>query len=168
VSSHVVADPGRPSPGVVCCAGEAAAGQEAEDDLFEQLEARPEGADCVQGAAGGMQAGSLRRHSSWWRANARSSVVRGWVESGFPLLWKGVPAPPCDLRNSRLCSAEVSHTAFVTDSVQALVRAGAVKHVLEKPRCVSPLAVVPKKGGKLRLILNLQHVNKYLSVPKFR
>jgi hypothetical protein len=97
-----------------------------------------------------MQAGGLRRHSSWWQKHAKSKVVLGWVESGFPLFWKGMPAPPCEFPNSQSCFEKQAHTEFVRDSVQTLVQAGAAKCVSVKPRCVSPLAVVPKKGGKLR------------------
>ena len=37
-----------------------------------------------------------------------------------------------------------------------------------EPRVISPLKVVPKKGGKLRLILDLSWLNRYLIFPKFR
>ena len=149
-------------------AGKGVGGEAAADDMFEQLEVRPEGADCEQGALAGGSAGGLRRHAAWWHANAKSKLVREWVVSGFPLCWKGVPAPACELSNNPSCFKEESHTVFVRDSVHTLLRAGAVRRAASKPRCVSPLAVVPKKGGKLRLILNLKHVYKYLSVPKFK
>ena len=38
----------------------------------------------------------------------------------------------------------------------------------KKPKCVHPLNVVPKKNGKLRLILDLRHVNKFLHQFKFK
>jgi ribonuclease HI len=36
------------------------------------------------------------------------------------------------------------------------------------PICISPLGAVPKAGGNLRMILDLRHVNSFLTVPSFR
>ena len=37
-----------------------------------------------------------------------------------------------------------------------------------KPKVVSPLKVVPKKGNKYRLILDLSKLNKFLIFPRFK
>jgi hypothetical protein len=60
------------------------------------------------------------------------------------------------------------HMAFLRESIQKLVAAKAARKVSKKPICVNPLGVVPKKNGKLRLILDLQHVNRFLVIPKFK
>ena len=115
------------------------------------------------------QAGGLRRHAEFWNRHARSHFVRSWVSKGFPLQWKdeATPAPPCNIRNHKAAYTP-EHKAFISDCVAKLVQANAAQQWRGKPRCVHPLTVVPKKNGKLRLILDLRHVNQYLHVPKFK
>lgn len=112
-------------------------------------------------------AGGLRRHVSWWEANCSSSFVLQWVKSGFPLWWKDpkVRPPPFSRPNHK---GAYEHEPFVDECVSDLVKAGAAKQVCSKPTVVNPLNVTPKKNGKLRLILDLRHVNGYLSFPSFK
>lgn len=112
-------------------------------------------------------AGGLNRHLAWWEANCSSSVVLEWVKSGFPLWWKdpGVVPPPFERPNHQ---GALDHADFLDECIADLVRAGAAEQVHVKPRVVNPLNVTPKKNGKLRLILDLRHVNKFLSIPAFK
>lgn len=89
------------------------------------------------------------------------------MEEGVPLWWidKSRPAPPSRQRNHK---GALDHRDFVSTQIKELLKQGAINKVTSPPRVVNPLNVVPKKGGKLRLILDLRHVNTYLQFPKFK
>ena len=54
-------------------------------------------------------------------------------------------------------------------TITDLLKAGSVYKVRQQDIAIcSPLGVVPKKNGKLRLILDLRYLNKHLSVRKFK
>ncbi|GAQ78090.1 reverse transcriptase [Klebsormidium nitens] len=57
---------------------------------------------------------------------------------------------------------------FVTDAIRTLKATGTILPVDLPPFLVSPLGVVPKAEDKLRLILDLRFLNKFLQVPKFK
>ena len=60
------------------------------------------------------------------------------------------------------------HHRFVTDSVKELVSNRCVCEVTEKPLICSPFSVVSNKEGKLKLVLNLRHLNQYLRKDHFK
>jgi hypothetical protein len=113
------------------------------------------------------EAGGLGRHVEWWRKNCASSWVLKWVEEGFPLWWqdKSITPPPFSQPNHK---GAMEHKPFLNECIRDLLKAKAAKKVAERPRVVNPLNVTPKKNGKLRLILDLRHVNQYLMIPKFK
>ena len=49
-----------------------------------------------------------------------------------------------------------------------MLESGAITKVYKKPKVVNPLGTVPKPNGKLRLILDMRHVNKFLVDTSFR
>ena len=51
--------------------------------------------------------------------------------------------------------------------LRRLVKNGAIKKVPYKPRCVLALWAVPKKSGKLRLVVDCQPINSQMDVPSF-
>jgi hypothetical protein len=124
-----------------------------------------EGADVSEDTQ--HQSGNLKRHLSYWRRISRSTWVLQWIEYGFPLWWldPNCPAPARVFNNH---SSTVDHEGFVSEAVEQLVKAGAARATKVKPTVVNALKVVPKKNNKLRLILDLRWVNKYLRVPKFK
>ncbi len=112
-------------------------------------------------------AGNLNRHSSWWQSNCSSTWVLKWVRFGFPLWWQRRDETPPPFRSPNQPGA-IKHAIFVSETVAAALKAGAIMRWHKQPTVVNPLNVTPKKNGKLRLILNLRHVNKYLAIPKFK
>lgn len=86
---------------------------------------------------------------------------------GFPLWWEkqGVTPPPFYQKNHK---GALQNRAFVCDCIKDLLTADAAEKWLTRPRVVNPLNVTPKKNGKLRLILDLRHVNNFLFIPKFK
>ena len=60
------------------------------------------------------------------------------------------------------------YSKFVSDEVKELEAIGRIREVTrEEVPIVSPLGVVDN-GSKLHLILDLKHVNQFLSIPKFK
>ena len=58
--------------------------------------------------------------------------------------------------------------AFVDAHIAEMIEYGAITKVYKKPKVVNPLGTVPKSNGKLRLILDMRHVNKFLVDTSFR
>jgi hypothetical protein len=113
------------------------------------------------------EAGGLGRHQTWWRQHCRSTWVLQWVTEGFPLSWADASnLPPASHQPNH--QGAFQYADFIEECVKDLLKAKAVRHVKAKPKVVNPLNVTPKKNGKLRLILDLRHVNEYLSIPKFK
>ena len=121
----------------------------------------------MQGNNDKAESGAIHRAFKFWLKLKPSSWVKQWIMQGVPLYWKDVkqPAPAMHAKNH---ASAMLHEQFVDDSINALHAAGAIEMRSTKPKCVSAMSVVPKKNNKLRLIVDLRHVNKYLWVPKFK
>ena len=59
-----------------------------------------------------------------------------------------------------------SHPEFVEDAIEKLLEANCIKEVDSMPYVCNPLTVA--KGKKLRLVLDLRHVNARLEKQKFK
>ena len=84
------------------------------------------------------------------------------VKHGYTLPFKERP-PPFFAKNN---ASSRRNSKFVEESINELLSDGLVKEVPEKPYCCNPLTVA--EGTKLRLVLDLRHVNKYIFSPKFK
>ena len=63
----------------------------------------------------------------------------------------------------------INNQVFVETAITDLLKAGSVCEVQQQDIVIcSPLGIVPKKNGKLRLILDLRYLNKHLFVRKFK
>ena len=60
------------------------------------------------------------------------------------------------------------HKSFVTEAVTELLANQCINRVTEKPYICSPLSVVENAEGKLRLVLNLRYLNRFLYQAKFK
>jgi len=60
------------------------------------------------------------------------------------------------------------HKDFVWQSIQDLEKTRCIVRVYEPPHVCSPLSVVEKSMGKLRLVLNLWYLNQFLWLDKFK
>lgn len=90
----------------------------------------------------------------------RQSFVLKIVEHGYFLCFISLPPPPL-FGNS---VSAYSNSNFVSKQVVSLLRSGAAEETSpEELVIVSPLGVVPKKSGKLRLILDLRYLNLFLA-----
>ena len=112
---------------------------------------------------------SLHAHQNAWQQLHRDGYASRWhldaVEHGVRLPLTGRP-PRVRLPNRPL-SAE--HTAFVDAEIQRLLNEGAMEEAAESDVWISsPLGVVPKASGKLRMIIDMRLANKYVDAPTFR
>lgn len=132
--------------------------------------------------------GSLARHlESWRRVQAPRSVL-SHIECGVPLRWE---MPPPAMRRAPRNACFTDHErAFVESEINELVRVRAIERGPElrgevygrywsevtgdNPeaesfvRRVSPLGVVPKGEGGLRLIYNMSRLTEFIYAPTFR
>ena len=108
--------------------------------------------------------GNLKKCMGFWQSIGASEYVLKIIEHGYFLSFVALP-PPMHAHN--LPSA-LAHSRYVTQQVITLVAAGAVVPVTASDLIViSPLGVVPKKNGKLRLILDLRYLNMFLAENHF-
>ena len=109
--------------------------------------------------------GRLRSHQEFWEEELEASpFALGMVKRGYVLPLKSQP-PPYSRANQQ--SAR-DNTQFVTEAVLELLEKGCIKECSQKPHGCHPLAVVSSASGKLRLVLNLRHLNKFLWTDKFK
>ena len=66
------------------------------------------------------------------------------------------PTPPCAFNGQ-----------FIQSELDRLLSEGSIVECKTKPRCVTPISVVPKSSGDFRLVHDLRHINKYCDPPKF-
>ncbi|EFJ39635.1 hypothetical protein VOLCADRAFT_108551 [Volvox carteri f. nagariensis] len=97
-------------------------------ELNQIYHALQKGGDVVQGAGLPAASGNINVNANWWLSVCSSSWTKQWVQQGFPLWWKqaGVTPPPRVMRNHQ---GALEQRAFVTESVSALLAAGAVRQV---------------------------------------
>ena len=65
-------------------------------------------------------------------------------------------------------SSSISHAQFVEEAINELCKSGRVIETSEPPLVVNPLSVSVQANGKRRLILDLRHVNKYLTKKRVK
>ena len=63
-------------------------------------------------------------------------------------------------------ASSLRHKAFVSQAIIDLLNAGFITELSEPAYCSNPLTVADK--GKLRLVLDLRHVNEHLALETFR
>ena len=107
--------------------------------------------------------GRLQSRYDFWDQELQASLfVLAMVKHGYTLPFKERP-PPFFAKNN---ASSRRNSKFVEESINELLSDGLVKEVPEKPYCCNPLTVA--EGKKLRLVLDLRHVNEYIFSPKFK
>jgi len=108
-------------------------------------------------------AGKLSKHYEFWESDlAASSFVLSIVKHGYKLPFVSNP-PPFYARPN---ASSLRNKTFVQDSIVELLRKRCIRETSNMPFCCNPLTVADK--GKLRLVIDLRHVNSYLKFPTFK
>ena len=100
-------------------------------------------------------AASIASCAQHWKDMAAPNQIIKWVTEGVPVPFESQP-PSFDLPNRPLSAVQWD---FVNNEIATLLFSGAIERCNYQPVCVSPIFCVPKKGNKLRLILDLRLLN---------
>ena len=65
-------------------------------------------------------------------------------------------------------SSALANAQFVQQSVQELLTNRCIKQVSAVPYTCSPISVVESNSGKMRLVINLRYLNKFLWKQNFK
>ena len=101
-------------------------------------------------------------HNEYVKINCNKNVA-DWVKNGVPIILGDTPNE-FEINNHVVND---KHKNFIALEIKRLLEIDAIEKSDDKPRCVSPINVVPKKGGKLRLIFDLRELNKHCRTPHF-
>ena len=84
------------------------------------------------------------------------------IRRGYKLPFAQYPSQ-CFLKNN---TSALQHPEFVADAIIELLSNGCIVEHVVPPFCVNPLTVA--EGKKLRLVIDLRHVNNCLVKPRFK
>lgn len=107
--------------------------------------------------------GKLQQNLRFWQDELDTSpFVLSMIKHGYRLPFNLQP-PSFAAKNN---ASSLKHKEFVAHSIKQLLKDGCIEEVSNVPYCCNPLTVA--EGNKLRLVLDLRHVNDYLTFPKFK
>ena len=109
--------------------------------------------------------GRLKLCKSKWQEATDSKYIIDIVEHGNKLPLKQLPASII-LKNNKSARENMS---FVQEEIQTLLAKGVISKSDKVPYTVNPLTVAYNRNGKLRLVLDCRHINKFLHLlsPRF-
>ncbi len=111
-----------------------------------------------QGTAEPIVKGRLKNSIEFWRRINAPEFVLDIIQHGYKLPFLESP-PRAYFPNNK---SALSNKNFVADAVLELLDKGLITECSDIPHVVNPLTVAKQSSGKLRLILDLRFVNKYL------
>ena len=121
---------------------------------FEQSD---QGVDdsCIQG--------TLSANFAFWRNVVRASeFVFDIIQNGYKILFRESPLP-FSIEN---LSTALDWRSFVQGAISELLTRGCIREAPVYPQFCNPLHVAVQSSGKLGLILDLSHLNKFI-IKKF-
>ena len=118
---------------------------------FEQSEQGVEDSSGIQG--------KLRANFPFWRDVVRASgFVLDIIQNGYKILFRESPLP-FSIENR---SSALHRRSFVQGAISELLTRGCIREAPVYPQFCNPLHVAVQSSGKLRLILDLSHLNKFI------
>ena len=113
----------------------------------------------VEGSSSNFVQGKLCANFSFWQDTIQASdFVLDIIRNGYKILFRETPLPYSIENRS---SARRQHI-FVEGAISELMSRGCLREVSEYPQFCNPLHVAVQSSGKLRLILDLSHLNKFV------
>ena len=102
-----------------------------------------------------------------WEEITDDSYVLSIVRSGFRIsLSEPLPGGALRRRTPKLPPLYQQH---ISDEICMLLEKGAIEEVRDHHRLsLSPIFIIPKKSGKLRMILNMKRINLFIPDESFR
>jgi len=109
-------------------------------------------------------AGKIQKFAKFWESELDAPpFILDIVKTGYSLPFITTP-PPAYSRNNK--SSKREHI-FTEKSIKELLKNNSIHEDDYIPHCVNPLSVA-ERNNKLRLVLDLRNVNKYIQVNKFK
>ena len=103
--------------------------------------------------------GKLRAHFLFWHDVVRASeFVLDIIQNGYKILFRELPLPY--LIENR--SSALHQRSFVQEAISYLLIRGYIRVTPVYPQFCNPLHVAVQSSGKLRLILDSSHLNKFI------
>ena len=116
----------------------------------------------VKGGSNGVKGRLKSSLNLWVETLDAPDFVLDMIRRGYRLPFAEYPAQ-CFLKNNR---SALQHPEFVAEAISERLSNGCIVEHEVSPFCVNPLTVA--EGKKLRLVIDLRHVNNYLVKPKFK
>ena len=117
---------------------------------------------CAGNVCAGVK-GRLKSSVSFWASTLDApQFTLDTISHGYRIPFASYPAP-CFLSNNL---SALRHPDFVVHAISELLDNGCITERSEPPFCVNPLTVA--EGKKLRLVIDLRHVNCHLVRFKFK
>ena len=108
--------------------------------------------------------GRLKNSSYFWKNNLQvSEFIQKIIDEGYLIPFTSAP-PPFFAKNNK---SSIDNSTFVLEAIESLLSKGCISEVFDIPKCCNPLTVADR-NSKLRLVLDLRHVNQYVKVQKFK
>lgn len=109
-------------------------------------------------------AGKIRHFVPFWEHKLKASnFTLDIVKNGYKIPFLADP-PSFYAANNK---SSLQHPQFVEQSISKLLSDECISAVDYPPYCINPLTVT-ERNSKLRLVLDLRHVNTYIDPPKFK
>ena len=109
----------------------------------------------------------LQAFTAAWAAITDDKLVLSVVRNGFVIGLMN-PLPGGALRSPTKAGSH-RFRAEISLEIAALIKKRAIERVVDHPRmCLSPIFTVPKRSGKVRMILNLKLLNQFIQPVSFR
>jgi len=107
--------------------------------------------------------GRLKKHSKFWKETLKpTSFIQNVVDFGYFIPFTS-PPPAFAAKNN---ASSLRHSDFVEKAISTLLENSCIVELNSVPYCCNPLTVAERP--KLRLVIDLRHVNKYVIKNKFR
>ena len=122
-------------------------------------------ATCIKHTGENSLQGKLASCINFWKYTlCAPEEILAIIRSGYVIPLK--EEPPCKImQNHSICN---KHFEFVDNSIKELLANNCIKQAIDIPHVCNPLSVVCNREGKLRLVLDLRFVNRYLWKCKFK
>ena len=108
--------------------------------------------------------GKLRSCIDFWRSINCSDFILDVIDNGYKILFENAPTS-FSFKNR---GSTNQHSDFVNQSILELLDLGCIKEFSNPPEFCNPWQVAVQSSGKLRLILDLSHLNTMLKVFQVR
>ena len=121
-------------------------------------------ADYCEGSRQVIVKGRLRTNISIWQSIGASKFILNTLSFGYKIPFSREPTSVF-LTNNR---SAFDDSDFVESAILELLSVGSIVSCTSPPDLVNPLSVSVQSSGKKRLILDLRHVNFFVSKSKIK